>query len=80
MEDKTVVEFMESIKNFHLKESKENARLWDIRDLALYFKVSTKTIDRMRKDVPDFPNHLRIGKAHRWSQDVIKNWAKRQAA
>lgn len=78
--DSTVIEFMDMVKQFHLKESKENARLWDIRDLALYFKVSTTTIDRMRKTIPDFPTHLVIGKSHRWSQEVVKNWAKRQAA
>ena len=80
MEDKTAMEFVELIKKFHLKESKENARLWNIHDLAAYFNMSVRSVDRMRKEMSDFPNHLIIGKSHRWSQDVIKNWAKRQAA
>ena len=80
MEDTTVIEFLESIKNIYLKESKESVRLWNIKDLSLYFNMSIRSVDRMRKSVPDFPNHLMIGKAHRWHQDVIKNWAKRQAA
>lgn len=46
------------------------------KDVARFLGVSTRTVYRMERKVPDFPRRV-AQSMHWWRTDDIKRWAKR---
>jgi phage pi2 protein 07 len=61
-----------------LKSSNKNSRLWDIQDIADYFKLSKNSASNRLLCKPAFPKAIKIeGVGKRWKPSEVKAYAER---
>jgi len=87
LEPEQVDEILGQLRETVKTELKKEQRLWDIGDIADYFKVGKSTASRYRKQ-PDFPQSIAVPYdvngaqrvTQRWVPAEVKRWGLRQRA
>ncbi len=61
-----------------LKGTNKNSRLWDIQDIADYFKLAKNSVSNRLLCKPAFPKAIKIeGVGKRWKPSEVKAYAER---
>jgi len=61
-----------------IKRANRQARLWDVADIADYFKLSTSSVYNRLLCKPEFPKAIKIdGINRRWMPHEVKAYAER---